>query len=396
MVDAASGDARMTAAPVGEDRIRVLQIVTWLGVGGAERLVQAAATGLPRATFDTAVCCFTERGAFADAVERAGVPVWCLGTFPSLRHPAALARLFRVIRGYAPHIVHTHLQAPNLYGRLAALAAGVPVVVASEHNVYTAKARRHVIVERWLARHTSALVAVSEQVRRFLASQLGLDPRTIDVVENGIAVEAPDAGRVAALRERIGLPATRRAVVTVASLTPKKGQAHLLHAVPLLRARGVDCAIVLAGDGPERARLEALAASLDVADRVLFLGVQPHVADILALGDVFVLPSLVEGLPLAMLEAMAAGKAVVATAVGGVPDVIVDGVNGRLVEPRSAPAIADAVQALTADAALRERLGSNARATVAERFTERRHLDALAALYRRLVGRSVGRRPEVA
>jgi glycosyltransferase involved in cell wall biosynthesis len=386
----------MTAAPAGGKRIRVLQIVTWLGVGGAERLVFTAATGLPRATFETAVCCFSERGPFADAAERAGVPVWCLGTFPSVSHPAALARLFRIIRSYAPDIVHTHLQAPNLYGRLAALAARVPVVIASEHNVYTSKARRYVLVERWLARHTSALVAVSDRVRRFLASQLGIEPSAIEVVENGIAHEIPDPDRVAALRTRLALPPSRHVIVTVASLTAKKGHTHLLEAQQQLRSRGVDCTIVLAGDGPERASLEARALSLGVADRVVFLGVQPHVADVLAVGDIFVLPSLVEGLPLAMLEAMAAGKAVVATAVGGVPDVIVDRVNGLLVEPRSATAIVDAVQLLVADAALRERLGPCARTTVAERFTDGRHLAALAALYRRLAMSSESQSAEVA
>ena len=101
--------------------IRVLHIVTWLGVGGAERVVLMAATGLPRATFETAVCCFIERGQFAGEAERQGVTVWCLDTFPSLRQPAALYRLYRIIRAFRPDIVHTHLQAPNLYGRIMAL-----------------------------------------------------------------------------------------------------------------------------------------------------------------------------------------------------------------------------------------------------------------------------------
>jgi len=390
----AAGAARVTHA-AARDRIRVLQMVTWLGVGGAERLVLMAATGLGN-EFETAVCCFSERGLFADEAERHGIRVWCLGTFPSLRHPVALLRLYRLIRRYAPDVVHTHLQAPNLYGRLAAIAAGVPVVIASEHNVYTTKARRYVAVERWLARRTTAIVAVSEQVRRFLADQLRMDRSAIQLVENGIAIEPANQDRVAALRGRVALPAGRLAIVTVASLTPKKGHGDLFQAVPLLVSRGVDCALLLAGDGPERPRLEALAASLGIEDRVHFLGVQPHVADVLATADLFVLPSIVEGLPLAMLEAMAAGAPVVATAVGGVPDVIVNGDSGLLVAPRSADAIADAVARLAGDEALRTRLALRARAVVAERFTERRHLETLAALYRRSVGRAFNARAEVA
>src|SRR5712692_2911910 len=133
-----------------------------MGAGGAERMVLTDATGLPRTQFESAVCCFSERGQFADDAEQQGVKVWCLNEFPTLRHPLVLYRLYRVIRAYRPDIVHTHLQAPNLYGRLMALVAGVRVLVASEHNVYTAKARRHVFVERLLARRTAALIAQSE------------------------------------------------------------------------------------------------------------------------------------------------------------------------------------------------------------------------------------------
>jgi glycosyltransferase involved in cell wall biosynthesis len=374
-------------------RIRVLQIVTWLGVGGAERLVLTAATRLPTDQFETAVCCFAARGRFADDAERHGVTVWCLGTFPSLRHPVALYRLYRLIRDYAPDVVHTHLQAPNLYGRLVALAAGVPVVIASEHNVYTAKARRYVAVERWLARRT-ALVAVSEHVRTFLAAQLRIRPSTIHVVENGIAPGEASPERVTALRRRLTLASGRCVFATVASLTPKKGHTYLLDALALLRQRRLECDLVLAGEGPERFALEQRAAAHGLADRVHFLGVYDDIADVLALADVFVLPSLVEGLPLALLEAMAAGKAIVATSVGGVPDAIVSGADGVLVEARSPSALADALQALAADDALRERLGRRARQTVAERFTEQRHLDGLASLYRSLVARPIAERVE--
>jgi len=366
-------------------RIRVLQIITSLGFGGAERLVVSAARGLPPARFDCAICCLAERGPLADEAEAAGVAVYCVGEFPGLSHPMSFVRLTRLIQACRPTIVHTHLQSANLYGRLAARLARTPIVVATEHNVYADKPRRYVLAERLLARTTDVLIAVSEQVRTFLSRQLGLRPSAIRVIRNGVARAAPSAARVEALRARLGAVSGVR-IGTVASLTPKKGHAFLLRAVARLADRGTACTLLLAGDGPERARLEALAADLRIADRVHFLGAVPNVADVLALVDVFALPSLVEGLPLALLEAMLAGKAVVATSVGGVPEVVTSGVNGLLVAPGREDDLAAAIATLAESDALRDRLGAGARETVEGNFTEAGYLDALSGLYLELAG----------
>jgi len=364
--------------------IRVLQIITSLGIGGAERLVVSAATGLPPARFEQAICVLTERGPLAAEAEAAGAPVFCIGEFPGLRHPLAFARLVRTIRAFRPTIVHTHLQSANLYGRLAARLAGVPIVVSTEHNVYATKPRRYVAVERWLARRTDALVAVSGDVRQFLGDQLGVAPSAIRIVANGVAVRAPSPERVAALRARIGGGAGFT-LGTIASLTPKKGHEFLLGAVAQLRDRGVSCTLVLAGDGPERPRLEALAERLGLAGRVHFLGIVSQAADVLAAIDLFVLPSLVEGLPLALLEAMLAGTAVVATAVGGVPEVVESGVNGVLVRPANEMELADAIATLACSPELRARLAARARATIERGFTESAYLESLSSLYLELL-----------
>jgi len=362
--------------------------VTSLVVGGAERLVLAAATGLPRSIYDVRICCFSEGGPLADEAAEHGVQVWCLGTFPSWRRPATLWRLHRIIRTFAPDIVHTHLQAPNLYGRLVALASGVPIIVASEHNVYSAKARRYIRLEQFLARRTTALVAVTEEVRGFLSAQLGISATRIQTIENGIAPASASTEGVAELRRRLAIAPGRLVLATVASLTSKKGHTFLLDAMARLPERGIDCELVLAGDGPERAALEARAASLGIADRVHFLGVVRQVADVLALCDVFVLPSIVEGLPLALLEAMAAGKPVVATAVGGVPDAVSAGINGVLVAPGAPDALAEALECICLRSDLRQTFGDRGRVTVLDRFTEDRHLAALSGLYESLVARA--------
>src|SRR6185295_563471 len=334
-----------------------------------------------------AICVLTERGPLAAEAEAIGIPLFCVGEFPGLRHPLAFARLVRTIRAFGPMIVHTHLQSANLYGRLAARIARVPIIVATEHNVYTIKARRYVRIERWLARTTDALVAVSGEVRQFLSNQIGVAPSAIRVIANGVALRSPSAEGVAALRAQVGGADAGIVLGTIASLTSKKGHAYLLRAVAQLRDRGVTCTLVLAGDGPERPRLEALTRELGLAGRVQFLGTVPQPADVLAAIDVFVLPSLVEGLPLALLEAMLAGTAVVATSVGGVPEVVESGVNGLLVRPANETELADAIATLVGSPELRARLAARARETIERGFTEAAYLESLSALYLELAER---------
>jgi glycosyltransferase involved in cell wall biosynthesis len=365
-------------------RIRILHVIASLGFGGAERLVLSAANGLPPDRFDQAVCCLDGPGARAD---EAGVPVFSVGSFPGVRHPRAFARLFGVIRTFRPAIVHTHLQSANLYGRLAARMAGVPIVVATEHNVYADKPRRYVFVERRLAHKTDAIVAVSREVQRFLSRQLDIPASAIRVLHNGVSLPLPSAPAVAALRERMRIAPGGVRLATVASLTAKKGHDVLLGALAQLRDRGLSWALALAGEGAERPRIAQIVAERGLGDRVHLLGAVPNVADVLAATDIFVLPSRVEGLPLALLEAMLVGRPAIATAVGGVPEAIESGVNGVLVPAGDEAALADAIATLAASADLRDRLGAAARQTIEQGFTEQRYVDSLSALYGELVRR---------
>jgi glycosyltransferase involved in cell wall biosynthesis len=374
-------DAPRAGVVIASARIRVLHVITDLGIGGAERLVVSAATRLAPSRFDHAICCLVERGPLAAEANAAGVPVFCVGGYPGVSHPFTFARLVRIIRRFQPTIVHTHLQSANLYGRLAARLAGAPVVIATEHNVYVDKPRRYIAVERRLARRTDALIAVSEEVRRVLSRQLAIEPSAIRVVRNGVRPTAPSPQRVAAWRTRLESRRGTICVGTVASLTPKKGHAYLLRAVGRLKNVGLDCSLALAGDGPERPRLEALSAQLGLEDRVHFLGVVRDAGDLVAAVDVFALPSLGEGLPLALLEAMHAGKPVVATAVGGVPELITSGVNGLLVARASETELADAIAELARSPELCARLGAAGRSTVEHAYSESAYLESLSSIY---------------
>jgi glycosyltransferase involved in cell wall biosynthesis len=361
--------------------IRVLHIISGLTTGGAERLIVSAVTGLPGRTFDQAVCCLALRGPLAEEVERAGAPLWWIGAFPGFRHPAAFWRLVRTIRSFRPDIVHTHLQSANLYGRLAAWLAGVPVIIATEHNVYHAKPQRYIRVERWLAGRTQAIVAVSSEVRRVLSAQLQLPLQSIQLIYNGVPDRRPSVSGAAAYRRRFAENDGPVVIGCVASLTPKKGHIVLLEAVAQLNAAGRWCTLAIAGDGPDRTALEAAARRLNVSGRVHFLGNISDVPDLLSSLDIFVLPSSVEGLPLALLEAMLARIPVIATRVGGVPEIVVDGSNGLLVDAGSAQQLADTIERLIASPVLRQQLATAGRETVLRDFTETTYLNRLSTLY---------------
>jgi glycosyltransferase involved in cell wall biosynthesis len=296
-----------------------------------------------------------------------------------------------------PHILHTHTAKAGAVGRLAALVAGdarPPIVVHTFHGhvlrgyfdpLRTAGFR---LLERWLATKTTALVAVSPQVRDDLVS-LGVAPRErFVIVRVGIELEQ----RVAAERDGrgesrrvLGIDPDRFAVGWIGRMTAVKRTDDVLVAFRRLRDQGVDAVLCMVGDGPDRAHLEQRAHELGVVRETLFLGYQEDVAPFYAAFDALVLPSSNEGTPVSAIEALAAGRPVVATRVGGVPDVVQEGEDGFLVEPGATDDLADRLGLLARDPALRERMGEAGRGRVLPRYAVERLVDDVDRLYRSLL-----------
>jgi len=321
-----------------------------------------------------------------------------------LRDAVAIVRLARLIRRLRPHILHTHTAKAGAVGRLAALLAGdarPPIVVHTFHGhvlrgyfdpLRTASFR---LLERWLATKTTALVAVSPQVRDDLVS-LGVAPRErFVVVRLGIELEQ----RVAAERDGrgesrrvLGIGPERFAVGWIGRMTGVKRTDDVLRAFRRLRDRGVDACLCMIGDGPDRPAVERRAHELGLMRDTLFLGYQEEVAPFYAAFDAMILPSINEGTPVSAIEALAAGRPVVATRVGGVPDVVREGEDGFLVEPGDVDALAERLARLAADPELRERLGAAGRTRVVPRYSVERLVDDIDLLYRSLLA-SAGARP---
>jgi glycosyltransferase involved in cell wall biosynthesis len=367
--------------------VKTLFLCQNLGVGGAEELILGASTALPTVGVDAGVVALTRRGPIADEIAAAGVPLHLVPGQPGPRDPAAFVRLVRLLQREQPDVVHTFLIVAGIYGRLAALAAGVPLVLAAEQNVYARKPRRHALMERALAARTYRIVACCDVVARYYQHQVGVPRSKIAVLYNAVRFgRRPLPTDAETARFALRLPPDALVIGTLGRLTEQKGHRALLQAVASLIRNVPNVVLLLAGAGPLRAELEADAARLDAADHVRFLGMRRDRATLYAAMDIFVLSSRWEGLSLALVEAMGAGRAIVATEVGGNPEVVRHRQTGLLVPPVDAGALSDALLTLATDRQLRASLGDAAAADARMRFSIERHVTELAALYRQGLG----------
>jgi glycosyltransferase involved in cell wall biosynthesis len=390
-------------APEPARRIPVLRVIARLNVGGPALHVAYLSSGLTPRGYDTTLVAGTiARGeeSMAYVAEKAGVR---LVTLPSLSreiaplHDAVAAfRLARLIREVRPTILHTHTAKAGTVGRVAAILAGdarPPIVIHTFHGHvlqgYFGPTKSAVfrLLERMLAKVTTVLVAVSPEVRDDLV-RLGVAPADkFAVIRLGIELEQRVATAVPReeTRRRLGVPPERFVVGWLGRMTGVKQTQDLLTVLATLRENGVDAGLLVVGDGPDRVAFEERARSLDLARDCLFLGYQEDVAPWYSAMDAVALPSGNEGTPVTVIEALAAGKPVVAYAVGGVPDVIRDGIDGFLVERGDTSAIAERLAQLAADPELGVRLGAAGRERVLERYGVGRLLDDVDRLYQETI-----------
>ena len=386
------------------DRVKVLRVIARLNMGGPALHVAYLTAGLRDRGYDTTLVAGTlARGedSMGFVAEELGIDVVHIEELgreiSPFRDLLATFRLARVIRRERPQIVHTHTAKAGAVGRLAALLAGSarpPVLVHTFHGHVlrgyfgSLRTRVFLLLERWLAAHTTALIAVGPQVRDDLVALGVAPPERFVVVRLGIELEErvrpQDDGR-AETRRYLGVPTDRFVVGWVGRMTAVKRTDDVLEAFRLLRADGVDACLCLVGDGPDRDRLERRAAELGVIRDTLFLGYQEDVAPYYAAFDALVLPSANEGTPVSVIEALAAETPVVATRVGGVPDVVREGEEGFLVDAGDTQELAERLLRLASDPALRRRLGESGRERVLTRYAVGRLLDDVDRLYRELL-----------
>jgi glycosyltransferase involved in cell wall biosynthesis len=382
--------------------IRVLRVIARLNVGGPALHVAYLSSGLADRGYETTLVAGDVGGgeeSMESVAEQRGVDIVRLPglsrELSPMRDLVAVWRLARIIRRVKPDVIHTHTAKAGAVGRAAALFAGRPrpVIVHTFHGHvlrgYFGAAGSLVFraIETMLARVTDRLIAVSPEVRDELVG-LRVAPRSkFEVIRLGIELEprVHFAGDTAEVRRRLGIPSEKYVVGWFGRMTAVKRTDDLLTMLTGLRERGIDALLILVGDGTDRAELEQRAHDLGIARSCLFLGYQDEVAPWYAICDVVVLTSASEGTPVTIIEALAAGRPVVSTRVGGVPDVVEEGETGFLVRRGDTHAMAERLELLARDPERARAMGEAGRARVLERYAVSRLVDDVDGLYRRLL-----------
>jgi len=360
------------------DRINILYIIWSLGLGGAERVVINLAKGLDRNKYNPMVCCLNDKGVFADELEREGIEVIALNKMGKFDF-SILYRLFSILKDNRIQIIHTHLWGANFWGRIAGVIARVPVIIASEHGIQEYRTRFHYFADKVLSVFTDRVTFVCKSVEEQYASRLMFDTKKAEVIHNGVDTST-DCRQRAKTDETV--------FTVIGRLEPEKGHEYFLEAMEKLNGKHPNVKGMIVGEGSLEDGLRLKAKKLKLGDKVRFTGFRKDIKEILDITDVLVLPSLREGLSVVALEAMALGIPVLATEVGGNPELIRNGVTGVLVSPRDSTALASALTGILENQGLAPKLGENGYNRVKKHFS----LENMVKKTQELYGECIERR----
>jgi glycosyltransferase involved in cell wall biosynthesis len=377
------------SSPIPSTVIPVVYVIDKMGPGGAQTHLGGLISALDHSRFQPSLVCLVRGGVVASRLQEARVPVKILGLQRAygLKGAHAFVGLVRWLRRGRPRIVHTYLSTANVYGALAARAAGVPRIVTTRRDTGFGDSRlmRRALraTNRWAAR----VVAVSQDAARLVREREGLGDGRLEIVPNGIDVSGfTPRGRRDAVRAALGVTEGTQVAVTVTHLSPVKGVDLLVEAAGRVCRALPRTVFLVAGKGTEQDRIARSLRRLGLDGSVRLLGERADVPDLLEAADLFVLPSRSEGQPNAVIEAMAMGLPVVATRVGGVPELVEDGVEGLLVEAGSAVALAEGCLEVLASPDLGTRLGRAAQARARRDFDVGTMARRYQSLYESLLG----------
>jgi len=394
---------------LGDQRIRVLHLITRLDRGGSAENTLLTVIGLEPRRYrvmlafgasseshmtpdETASLERRLAAARAVGVELVVIPS-LVRRFAPFRDLASLLAMMRLIRRFCPRVVHTHTSKAGALGRLAAWLCHVPVVVHTPHgHIFYGYYGRvlsacFITVERWLGRMTDALIALTETGKLEYVERRIAPVERLRAIHSGIDLATYERNHTtpAVARKALGLPARGPVIGVLGRLVPIKGHGYLVEALPMILKKFPSAMLLFVGEGPEREPLAARAASLGVSQHIRMVGAQFDLTSYVAACDVIAQPSLNEGMGRTVLEALVMGKPVIASRVGGLPELIDHGGNGLLVPPASPSALAHAICSLFWDHARLRRMSNAARRSVGRQFSVQAMVEAIDRLYGELL-----------
>jgi glycosyltransferase involved in cell wall biosynthesis len=367
--------------------VRVLQLTSSLGFYGAEQMIMTLITALDRESFDVRLAAVEKKRVSSTAIVVAAraagfdaVTLPCRGWLDW----GAIQELKSLVEDQRIEILHCHEPKSRLYGAIVSRMTGVPLV-ATHHNWTGQDLRTRLVelIDAAVLHSCQKVVAVSSSVAESMRRVL-ISSSRIEVIPNGIDLSVfKDSQQNSELRASLGIPPGVPVIGAVGRLDIQKAHERLIEAARKLTDAGQDAIYLIVGEGVERPRLESLVRNLGLSDRVLLPGYRSDIKPFLAIMDLFVLPSRREGTPMALLEAMAMRKPVVATAVGGVPDVLTDGIDGIMLPESGVAGLSDALLRLLRDPALARQIARSGRRRVENEFSSRRMASRYEDMYRR-------------
>ena len=367
----------------------IARVITWLPRGGIERRLVTLLPKLNRPPFRVKVVCIRERGPLAEELEDAGVPVSVVH-LPSRLNPRGLRALSRWMRDQEIDLVHSHMYRSNVPATIAARLGGISHVICQVHNIGTWETWRQRIVDRWLLRWRTTMLAVSDEVKRDIMRNLRCPEDRITVLYNGIDIRKFGAAiPEPRLRRDLNIPEDHRVVVMPARLVEQKQHTRFLRVLEQIRDDLPPTRVLLVGEGKLQDALEREVKQRGLQDMVLFTGHRTDIPQILSLSDLSVLTSDKEGFSNAIIESLAAGVPVVATDVGGNREAIVDGECGFVVAPEDLRGLAQSIKRLLVDDTLRNRMAESARRR-AHFFSLEHMIEETRRLYLDLLTRTRG------
>ncbi|MEI8349032.1 MAG: glycosyltransferase [Candidatus Omnitrophota bacterium] len=369
------------------EKINVLHVVQTLDVGGLERVVVDSFKYYDRNKFNFTVCCLSEEGILAGELKRLRMEPVFLNKRNGLDFSIS-CRIMQLIKKNDINILHTHNQRPLFYGAIAARTSDLLAYVHTRHGRNDPDSFKNVLINKFFSSFADRVVCVSRDIYEIARKKEGLPLSKIEVIRNGIDISkfASIKTKDKLLLAKLGIKEGSFVIGTVGRLSRIKNHTLLIDAFKNLSAKYSRAILLVVGDGPEAPRLKKIVQEYGLTEKILFLGEQTDVSASLGLFDIFVLPSLSEGISLVLIEAMAAGLPIVATNVGGNSEVISDGENGFLVSSGDTAALSNAIARLLEDEGLRRRLSDANRHKATQEFNIQVMCKKYEELYTALAG----------